>query len=37
MAGSNGGKGRWEYTEILKNDSKKRRRSQGKKECKESE
>lgn len=33
MKGSNGGKGRWEYTEVLKSDSKKARRSQGKDEA----
>ena len=33
MKGSNGGKGRYKKTEILKNDSKKRRRQEDKKEC----
>ncbi len=32
MSGSNGGRGRWEKTAILKNDSKKKRRTQGKSE-----
>ena len=35
MAGSNGGAARWETTETLKKDSKKRRRVIDKKECKE--
>lgn len=30
MKGSNGGRSRWEKTEILKSISKKRRRSEGK-------
>ena len=33
MKGSNGGRGRWEKTAILKNDSKKARRTQGKDEA----
>jgi len=33
MSGSNGGKGRWEYTEVLKRDSKKRRRVADKNDC----
>ena len=32
MKGSNGGKDRWEETETLKHDSKKRRRAEGKSE-----
>ena len=32
MKGSNGGRGRYKKTEVLKNDSKKRRRQQGKEE-----
>jgi len=35
MAGSSNGRSRWEYTEILKKDSKKRRRAEGKTQCKE--
>jgi len=33
MGGSNCGRGRWEYTEVLKSDSKTARREEGKKEC----
>ena len=33
MKGSNGGRSRWEETEILKRDSKKRRRREGKENC----
>lgn len=36
MKGSNGGRGRWEYTEVLKSNSKKARRTQGKDEIEES-
>lgn len=35
MKGSNGGKGRWEPTAVLKKMSKKARRSEGKKATKE--
>ena len=35
MKGSNGGRGRWEKTAVLKNDSKKARRQQGKHESEE--
>lgn len=35
MKGSNGGRSRYEKTEILKKDSKKLRRNQGKEEVKE--
>jgi hypothetical protein len=34
MKGSNGGRSRWERTEILKKQSKKRRRKEGKEESK---
>jgi len=34
MKGSNGGRSRWERTEILKKQSKKRRRKEGKDESK---
>lgn len=37
MAGSNKGKSRWEYTEVLKAISKKRRRKMGKAEAKSQE
>jgi len=37
MKGSNGGRSRWEYTEILKSLSKKVRRQNYKKEVKESQ
>ncbi len=37
MKGSNGGRGRWTGTEILKKDSKKRRRKQGKNEAQNDE
>jgi hypothetical protein len=33
MGGSNGGRSRWEKTEVLKKNSKKLRRQEGKKEC----
>jgi len=33
MKGSNGGRNRYDKTEVLKKDSKKRRRVQGKSEC----
>ena len=35
MKGSNCGRGRWEKTAVLKDDSKHARREQGKKEIKE--
>jgi hypothetical protein len=35
MGGSRNGRGRWEKTEVLKKDSKKKRRAQGKAECRE--
>lgn len=33
MGGSRNGRNRWDPTAILKKDSKKRRRAEGKKEC----
>lgn len=36
MAGSRGGKGRWEPTAVLKSLSKKLRRSEGKAACRQS-
>ncbi len=35
MKGSNAGRGRYEKTAVLKNDSKKRRRAEGKREAEE--
>ncbi len=35
MAGSSGGRSRWEKTEVLKKDSKKKRRREGKYETEE--
>jgi hypothetical protein len=34
MGGSNSGKSRWEHTDVLKSQTKKRRRKEGKEEIK---